>query len=74
MKTKVFITLSLYFILQIFFLFCWINALDKNNKLLQDQVYNYQCQAIEKNKEQDKEIRLLKQDILILQEGYKDAE
>ena len=74
MKTKVFITISLFYIVQIFLLFTWINALDRNNKLLQDQVYNYQCQAIEKNKEQDKKIRLLEQDILILQEGWKDAE
>lgn len=75
MKDKIiYILLTVLLIIQVCFLYFWINILDRNQKQLIDQLHYYQELSYTTDAAQNKNIRLLQQDVLILQDGYKDAE
>ena len=54
------------------FAYVWIFSLEHNQNLLLEQVQNYQTQDYQKHQELEKDIRLLKQDVLILEGGVND--
>lgn len=55
------------------FLCYWCYSLEHNYQVLYQELNNYKNQTIEKNKFQDKEIRILKQDVLILEKGWDES-
>lgn len=54
------------------FAYVWIYSLEHNQNLLLEQVNNYQTQDYQKHQELEKDIRLLQQDVLILEGGVND--
>lgn len=75
MKDKIiYIFITLFLIVQVCFLYFWIDLLDKNQKQLIDQLHYYQELSFNTDETQNKNIRLLTQDVIILQEGFKDAD
>lgn len=69
----IYIFITLFLIVQVCFLYFWIDLLDKNQKQLIDQLHYYQELSFNTDETQNKNIRLLTQDVIILQEGFKDA-
>lgn len=64
--------LMVIFICNILFAYTWIYSLEYNQQILMEQVQSYQTQDYNQHREMEKDIRLLQQDVLILEGGVND--